>query len=497
MALKRPILIGGLGLTATLWLLDTVHFDIFDSSTLLSAMALGTGVWWWRQRDRSPALPSTPTPLVTDRAAVATEISSLQTLINTLETEIADAGDPAVQLSASPADYRQQVLTIESGLDRQRLAIAVLGDPYTGKSTLIERLSEALPDASAAKLSFTEIRLSPETDVEADLAQQDAVLLVTDSDLTESALVVLNRCLLAGQAALLVFNKQDNYHPDDRQTILDQLQHHAATLPTRVPVVGTAVAPRPTKVRRHAADGTVQEWMETTAPELGQLQKEIAEDIVAHTTNLVAATTLRQLQALRQTIQTDVNALRRQQAMPLVEQLQWVAGAAAFANPVPTLDLLATVAINGQLIMDLGKVYGFNLSMEEAKTAAGTLASLTVKLGLVELTSQLLTTILKSHFATYVAGGVIQGMSAAYLTRMAGISLIEYFEAAALAGTTTSLSWGAISQRLQAAIQQNGQTTMLKALVKQGIDILKPAANSAQLPSPQGNAVDLAAQPAP
>jgi uncharacterized protein (DUF697 family) len=237
--------------------------------------------------------------------------------------------------------------------------------------------------------------------------------------------------------------------------------------------------------------------METTAPELGQLQKEIAEDIVAHTTNLVAATTLRQLQALRQTIQTDVNALRRQQAMPLVEQLQWVAGAAAFANPVPTLDLLATVAINGQLIMDLGKVYGFNLSMEEAKTAAGTLASLTVKLGLVELTSQLLTTILKSHFATYVAGGVIQGMSAAYLTRMAGISLIEYFEAAALAGTTTSLSWGAISQRLQAAIQQNGQTTMLKALVKQGIDILKPAANSAQLPSPQGNAVDLAAQPAP
>jgi hypothetical protein len=95
---------------------------------------------------------------------------------------------------------------------------------------------------------------------------------------------------------------------------------------------------------------------------------------------------------LRQTIQTDVNALRRQQAMPLVEQLQWVAGAAAFANPVPTLDLLATVAINGQLIMDLGKVYGFNLSLEEAKTAAGTLASLTVKLGLVELTSQLLTT---------------------------------------------------------------------------------------------------------
>jgi hypothetical protein len=46
----------------------------------------------------------------------------------------------------------------------------------------------------------------------------------------------------------------------------------------------------------------------------------------------------------------------------------------------------------------------------------------------------------------------------------------------------------------KSAIQQNGQTTMLKALVKQGIDILKPAANSAQLPVSQASAMDLAAQ---
>jgi uncharacterized protein (DUF697 family) len=498
MALKRPILIGGLGLSATLWLLDTVHFDIFDSSTLLSAMALGTGVWWWRQRDRTTSsLPSAATPLVTDRAAVVAEIASAQTLIDTLETEIAGMGDTAVQLSASPTDYRQQVLALEAGLDRQQIAVAVVGDPRTGKSTLIEQLNKALPDTDATNLNFTEIRLSPDIAVEADLAHQDAVLLVTDGDLTESALTILNCRLLSGQAALLVFNKQDNYHPDDRQTILDQLQHHAATLPMKVAVVSTAVAPRPTKVRRHAADGTAQEWMETTAPDLGQLQQQIAADMVVNTATLVAATTLRQLQALRQTMQTDINALRRQRAMPLVEQLQWVAGAAAFANPVPTLDLLATVAINGQLMMDLGKVYGFNLTLEEAKTAAGTLASLTVKLGLVELSTQVLTTVLKSHFATYVAGGVIQGMSAAYLTRMAGISLIEYFEAVALAGTpNAAISWEAISQRLQSAIQQNGQTTMLKALVKQGIDILKPAASPAQLSSVQNQSIDLAAQAA-
>jgi uncharacterized protein (DUF697 family) len=193
----------------------------------------------------------------------------------------------------------------------------------------------------------------------------------------------------------------------------------------------------------------------------------------------VAATTLRQAEALRQRIQQDLNHVRRQRAMPLIDQLQWVAAAAAFANPVPTLDVLATVAINGQLIMDLGKIYGFTLSLEDAKAAATTLAELTVKLGLVEVSTQVLTAVLKGHFATYLAGGTVQGLSAAYLTRMAGLSLIDYFEQAALAGVTTqALSWDAIAQRLSTVIQQNRQITLLQNLVKQGIGILKLAQSS-------------------
>jgi uncharacterized protein (DUF697 family) len=248
-------------------------------------------------------------------------------------------------------------------------------------------------------------------------------------------------------------------------------------------------------VRRHQADGTVIEMMETPDPAIAALHTTLAAALVAERPTLVAATVLRRALALRQQVQTDLNRLRRDRAMPLIDQLQWVAGAAAFANPVPTLDLLATVAINGQLIMDLGKLYGFNLSLDEAKTAAGTLASLTVKLGLVELSTQVLTAVLKSHFATYLAGGLVQGLSAAYLTRMAGLSLVEYFEQAALVGTpATALSWAAIAQRLQSTIQQNRQLSLLQTLTRQGIDILKPA--PAQLPASTAPALDLATEPA-
>ena len=132
--------------------------------------------------------------------------------------------------------------------------------------------------------------------------------------------------------------------------------------------------------------------------------------------------------------------------------------------------------------MDLGQIYGFNLSLEEAKTAATTLADLTVKLGLVELSTQVLTAVLKSHMATYVAGGLVQGLSAAYLTRMAGLSLIDYFEQAALAGTPSpALSWEALAQRLAEGIQQNRSISLVQNLVKQGMDMLKPAPEPALL----------------
>ena len=495
--LKRPLLVGGLGLSATLALLGSTHINPLDSSTLLSALALGSGLWWWRRGDSSrtspPTAPRPIAPPVVDRSRVKAELAALAALVETLAEESAMA---STALPEAINRYRQEHQALGTEVNRQTIQVAIAGDPRTGKTTLLELLTAPGTEAKAEAnpLSFAEVTLAP-TAAPPDWLGYDGVVLVTDGDITDSALTLLRERVMAGQGAVLVFNKKDHYDPTDQQTILAQLQQQMASLPVPVPVVSTAAAPRPIKVRRHQADGTVIEMMETPDPAIVALHTTLAAALVAERPTLVAATVLRRALALRQQVQTDLNRLRRDRAMPLIDQLQWVAGAAAFANPVPTLDLLATVAINGQLIMDLGKLYGFNLSLDEAKTAAGTLASLTVKLGLVELSTQVLTAVLKSHFATYLAGGLVQGLSAAYLTRMAGLSLVEYFEQAALVGTpATALSWAAIAQRLQSTIQQNRQLSLLQTLTRQGIDILKPA--PAQLPASTAPALDLATEPA-
>lgn len=476
MALKRPVLVGGLGLSATLGILDLVHFDIFDSSTLLGAMAMGTGIWWWRQRDRTPTPPAEPTRLVAERTQVEAKLNEVQTLIETWAAEAAAAAETKTPSAQSLPHYQDQHQTLAQSLDRQDLSVAVVGESRSGKSTLIELLSAASPvEAHLAHLHLQEVPLALDQNTATTLEAYDAVLLVTTGDLTHSALDVLKTCVLNGQGGVLAFNKVDHYDPAARETVLHQLEHHVSSLPAPVPVASIAAAPRAIKVRRHQHDGTVTETKEPSPITVEPLYGALKQSLVAHTEAWVAATTLRQAEALRRKVQTDLNTLRHQRGQAQVDQLQWIAAAAAFANPVPTLDVLATVAISGQLIMDLGQIYGFKLTLEEAKTAAGTLAGLTVKLGLVELSTQVLTTVLKSHFATYVAGGVVQGLSAAYLTRMAGHSLMAYFEEAALAGVSSQeIAWEAIAPRLQSLIQQNGQARLLKNLAQQGIERLKP-----------------------
>ncbi|NJR64561.1 MAG: YcjF family protein [Leptolyngbyaceae cyanobacterium CRU_2_3] len=179
-------------------------------------------------------------------------------------------------------------------------------------------------------------------------------------------------------------------------------------------------------------------------------------------------------------VQTELNQVRRHRALPLIEQYQWIAGAAAFANPVASLDLLATATINAQLVVDLGAIYQQQFSLEQAKTVMGNLAGQMVKLGLVEMASQAIAPLLKSHALTYVAGGTLQGISAAYLTQIAGLSLVEYFEEQSLnpsVGSNFKIDrW---VEKLKAVFAANQRTEVLRSWVKQGMRRLAPESSRA------------------
>ncbi|QLE50967.1 DUF697 domain-containing protein [Nostoc sp. C057] len=465
--LQRPILVGGLGLSFSLWMLDSWHDSIVQVGEfgLLSALAVGGGLWLFQQNRPKDSLKQLDDMLV-DRATVESAIAKTETVINQLAQE--SENHPALQT------LREQITQLLLELDRQEIKVAVTGGKSVGKSTLIQALKQIetqnLVSLEETTPLFRETGNNSDAAVLAEVAKSDFVLFLTNGDLTDSEFQTLQQLKAANQPTILVFNKQDQYLADESASILLSLKQRM-----QGNVVATAASPIAIKVRKHEADGAVQEWMEQPTADIQQLTQHLGEVFAQQRQRLVWVTTMRKAGLLKAEAKNWLNGTRRDRATPIIEQYQWIAAAAAFANPVPALDILATAAINAQMVMDLGKIYQQKFSLEQAQTVAGTMGSLMLKLGLVELSTKAISTVLKSNAVTFVAGGLVQGVSAAYLTRIAGLSLVEYFQQQEIAiDSGTGLNLENLRQTLQKVFQQNQQIGFLQGFVKQGVKRLLP-----------------------
>ncbi|NES87583.1 MAG: DUF697 domain-containing protein, partial [Moorea sp. SIO2B7] len=303
----------------------------------------------------------------------------------------------------------------------------------------------------------------------------DLVLFLTAWDLTDSEWQILQQLKAANQRFLVIFSKQDRYLPEERGIILQQLRQRVEEIIREEDLVSISASPASVKVRQHQDDGSVQEWIEQQKAEVTLLSDRLKQILTQERQKLVWGTTWREAIKLKQEAKNILNEIRRDRAIPIIEQYQLIAAAAAFANPVAAFDLLATAAISGQMLVDLSDIYQQKFSLSQAQTVSGTIGKLMVQLGLVELSTQTISGILKSNAFTYVAGGAVQGVSAAYLTRLAGLSLIEYFQEQELSiSSEEGFNLERLEQKLKKVFQQNQRTAFLQGFVKQTLTSLSP-----------------------
>jgi hypothetical protein len=484
--LQQPFLVGALSLAFALWFLawqSHWFFHLLSMATLLGvglvAVAAGFG---WR---RSP-LPAVKVQSAPSAAAVKQVLGQTETLIEQLEAE--SSGSTACQ-----SQLRTKVSQVAAGLERKEIHLAVVGGKAVGKTTLIEILKREFIPQLEQPCSLVEVPSlfvgSPTSVTQEELAQKsalqaDLLLFLTQADLTQPEYNFIRELVAQNKRTLLVFNKQDQYLPAQRLVVLQQLQKSMQGLIPATEVLAIAAAPSPIKVRQHQADGSLKEWLESPQPQAGELIERLNQVVTQEVSQLVVQQTLQQALALQAEARLTLNQLRRERALPIIERFQWLAAATAFANPFPTLDLLAAAAITSQMILELGALYQQKFSLAQAQAIAGTLARLMLKLGLVEFSTQTLGSLLKGNSITFVAGGLIQGVSAAYLTRLAGLSLIEHFQT--LSENPSSASpisplLESLNQSLQRIFQQNQRADFLKSLIQQAIDRLRPQGSLPEL----------------
>ncbi len=283
----------------------------------------------------------------------------------------------------------------------------------------------------------------------------DLLLFVADNDLRRSEFEALQTLAQIGKRSLLVLNKVDLLTDGDRELILATLRERVRGLVNPEDVVAIAANPQPVTLE----DGSIV----TPSSDVISLLRRLAAVLRAEGEDLVADNILLQSQRLGDEARQLLDAQRRREAEKIVDRFQWVSAGVIAMTPLPVVDLLGAAAVNAQMVVEIGRVYGCELNMERGRELALSLAKTLTSLGIIKGAVELLTTALEFNLATIAASRAIQGVSAAYLTRIAGRSFIEYFR--------HDQDWGdgGMTEVVQRQFQLNRKDEFVRSFVQQAI----------------------------
>ena len=472
----------GISLAGSLWIVDSITDTIGD---WVPAILVGSIFTWGYTRltrlarstalvTRKPVtLDSVKTALIEAEKVVGQVAAELQTLAT-------DATDEQTAAAAAAA-LRSQLQDILIALKRDELRLAIVGGKGVGKTSLhhwlennwlqspvLQGISQKLQLLDTPEL-FSNHSRNSETALT--LAKRsDLVLFVLQGDLMESELKFLQDLNQAYRRTIIVLNKRDQYLPKEQHELLAKIRDRVAGMIAQDDVIAIATQPRPIKVRQHQDDNSIKEWIEEPQPQVEPLLNRLQHILLNDVQALMMASALGDAEALKGQARQQLNLKRRAVAMPLIDRAQWIVAGTAFATPFPALDLLATAAVNGQMVIELSQLYQQKFSLDQAKQIARNMAEIMIKLGIVEVSTQAIASVLKTNALTYLAGGALQGISGAYLTRIAGLSLMTYWEeecnsANTSAAKASTVKLDRLSSIVTTVFQQNQRTNFLQGFV--------------------------------
>ncbi|AFZ59992.1 DUF697 domain-containing protein [Anabaena cylindrica FACHB-243] len=379
---------------------------------------------------------------------------------------------------------------IETNLARGEIQVVVFGTGSAGKTSLVNAIMGRIVGQVNAPMGTTQVgetyclrlkgleRKILITDtpgiLEAGVAgtereqlaralatEADLLLFVVDNDLRRSEYEPLKGLAEIGKRSLLILNKTDLYTDDDTEAILTKLRQRVRDFIASNDVVAIAANPQSAQL----------ETGEIFQPEADiiPLLRRMAAVLRAEGEDLVADNILLQSLRLGEEARKLIDSQRRRQADKIVERYQWIGAGVVSVTPLPVVDLLATAAVNAQMVVEIGRVYGCDLNMERGRELALSLGKTIAGLGIVKGAIELLSTALQLNVATFVIGRAIQGVTAAYLTRIAGKSFIEYFR--------HDQDWGdgGMTEVVQQQFQINRRDEFIKVFIQEAIaKVVKP-----------------------
>jgi hypothetical protein len=400
-----PWMPAALVLTGGLLLGDSLHGSVSGAVVVAAA----AGGLWWISRGKARIQPRLP-------SSWSGWIERCDGLLNQFEQLQPTQNDPAA--GAEQESRRQQLQQLRERQPRQQLQVGLAGvslPPQSLQPELIRALKAPLP--LCLHWGHPLPSHSPDWRWPLLFQQCDLLLIHLETPLRAADLRWLES-LPSGQAVFLLATSPT---PGPQSELEQELRAQLpATLATQVML-----------------------WS-GEEDQLSPALEPCSRMLRASGRGLLLQTELRCLESLHGDWQARLEGLRRGRLDGLVRRTQWLVAAGVFAAPMPSVDLLVLAVANGLMLKEMAELWDCPWQLAQLREAATELAKAALALGVTEWTSQALLSAMRLEGTTWLVGGALQALSAAYLTRVVAHAMADVL----------ALSSGVPEMDLQAIRQQ-------------------------------------------
>jgi uncharacterized protein (DUF697 family)/predicted GTPase len=429
-----------------------VYFAIVGTGAVL---LLGSSLWIvtslvrnsWRKRQRRQQRNRQPSEMSsTERDA---EINENLELVAQLKSATAVSPEVAAELDPLAKSFAEK-------REAQKLEIVAFGTISSGKSSLLNALAGKDVFATDPKGGTTvrrneipwpgidrvylvdtpglgEIDGAEHVAISASAAKDaDLILFVVDGPLRQDEFALLEKLAGMEKRLLVCLNKSDWYDARDREKLLGQLAEQVKDFVPARDLVAVRAQPATRSRLRVVSTGEEVEEAVAVPADIEPLATRMLEVLRSDGRDLLLANLLLQSRGLVEEARERVKVALDRKAWGLVDVYTWGAGGAAAVSPFPLVDVAASCAISAKMVVDLAKVYGQEIDVKAAVNLLGQLGKNLISILGVHMATPAVASVIGSLLKTVpgigtIAGGALQGVVQALVTRWIGAVFINYF----------------------------------------------------------------------
>ncbi|ABX08953.1 YcjF family protein [Prochlorococcus marinus] len=350
--------------------------------------------------------------------------------------------------NVSAEALKQRRASVEQELVRGDITVVLFGTGSSGKTTLIRALLKEIVGEVSATMGTTKtshtyrLRLKGlergiqiidtpgilETGEEGNKREKesflkasraDLIIVVVDTDLRSIEMKLIATLAKGGKRLLLVLNKCDLRGEEEIRRLLLTLRRHTKDLINPEDVIATSASPQSIPVPGG--------YPLQPLPEIDGLIRQVARILHEEGEELIASNILLQCKNLGDSGRKLLTNQRKIAAKNCVERYAWISSGVVAITPLPGVDMIGAAAVNGQMVMEIARNYGLKLTRKRSQELALSVGRTLAGLGIVKGGMSIISNSLSLTLPTIVIGKVVQGITAAWLTKVAGESFITYF----------------------------------------------------------------------